>query len=111
MVYKKGDIVTITSQKNNNIERQLAVVIQADWFNIGKPPSYMVCLISPTVYSELDFRPIIKPDSKNCLAIISQVVIDKIHTVKSSQISKKTGEISKQYMKDIHGCLKAILGL
>jgi len=110
MVYKKGDIVTIISQKDNG-ELQPAVIIQADWFNLGKPPSYILCLISSKVYPELDFRPIIKPDNKNCLPVISQVTIDKIHTIKSSQISKKTGELGKQHMKEIHGCLKAILGL
>ncbi|HLX54071.1 MAG TPA: type II toxin-antitoxin system PemK/MazF family toxin [Aquella sp.] len=110
MVYKKGDIVAIL-QSNENGESKPAVIIQADWFNLGKPPSYIVCMISSKVYPELDFRPVIKPDNKNCLSVLSQITIDKILTIKSSQISKKNGEISKQHMKEIHGCLKAILGL
>lgn len=112
MVFKKGDIVSISKTNiKNNGESVLAIIVQADWFNIGNPPSYIVSLISTRVYPELDFRPVIKPDAKNCLPMLSQIVVDKIQTIKSSRILKKIGQIDKQSLKNIHGCLKAILGL
>lgn len=62
MVFKKGDIVSVSKSTSKNDSRSvLAVILQADWFNIGNPPSYIVSLISSNVYPELDFRPVIKP--------------------------------------------------
>ena len=111
MVFKKGDIVSVSKSNKGESGIMLAVIIQADWFNIGNPPSYVISLISSRVYPELDFRPIIKPDAKNGLSMLSQVVVDKIRTIRSGQILNKTGQIDKQNLKDINGCLKAILGL
>lgn len=108
-VYKKGDIVAINP--DNDSQTKSAIVVQADWFNMGQPPSYIVSLISTDVFPELDFRPVIKPDNKNGLSTISQAAIDKTQIIKSSQIIQKTGEVNKQLMKDINGCLRAILGL
>ena len=112
MVFKKGDIVSVSKSAGSSEKgAHLGIILQADWFNIGMPPSYIVSLISSKVYPELDFRPILKPDNKNCLSALSQVVIDKVQTIKSSQIVSKVGQVDKQQMREIHGCLKAILGL
>jgi mRNA-degrading endonuclease toxin of MazEF toxin-antitoxin module len=110
MLYKKGDVVSISPGFGDS-ELELAVIIQADWFNVGKPPTYMVCCFSSKVYPELDFRPIIKPDGKNNLSVTSQIMIDRVQTIKSDQISKRIGEIGKSNIKEINGCLKAILEL
>jgi mRNA-degrading endonuclease toxin of MazEF toxin-antitoxin module len=110
MLYKKGDVISI-SPGSGASESGLAVIVQADWFNIGKPPTYIVCFVASKVYPELDFRPIIKPDERNNLSVTSQIMIDRAQTIKYDQISKHLGEIGKSQMKEINGCLKAILEL
>lgn len=111
MLYRKGDVIYIASPGNDNKVESLGVIIQADWFNTCNPPSYIIGLLSSDVYPELDFRPIIKPDEKNNISSISQVVIDKLQTIKQVHILKRIGKLESKQMKEIQGCLKAMLGI
>ncbi len=110
VTYLRGDII-IASPKSNEGKPRPAIIVQADWFNLGSPPTYLICLLSSDIYPELDFRPIIKPNSTNGLSILSQVMIDKVQVVKLTQIGKKIGEVDKNTLKLINGNLKAILGI
>lgn len=110
VTYSRGDIV-IASPKSNEGKPRPAIIIQANWFNLGNPPSYIICLLSSDIYPELDFRPIIEPNNINKLTSSSQAMIDKIQVVKLAQISKKIGIIDKKNLQLINGNLKAILGL
>jgi mRNA-degrading endonuclease toxin of MazEF toxin-antitoxin module len=109
-MYQRGDVV-IASPRSNEGKPRLAIIIQADWFNLGDPPSYIVCLLSSDVYKELDFRPIIEPDNNNGLSITSQVMTDKVQVVKSGQIGKKIGSLNKKQLAVIDGYLRALMGL
>lgn len=109
-MYLRGDVI-IVSPRSNEGKPRAAVIIQADWFNLGKPPTYIICLLSSSIYPELDFRPIIKPDNKNGLSVISQFMTDKVQVVKLSQIGKKIGIIDKKTLRTVDGYLKSLMGL
>src|SRR3990167_8866725 len=93
MIYLRGDIVTVSAKGNEGKPRP-CVVVQANWLNEKSPPSYIVCLLTSKVFEEIDFRPIINPDSINGLEQISQVMTDKIQAVRAIQIGKKIGRFS-----------------
>lgn len=108
-MYKKGDIVAIASTDGTGLDK--GIVIQADWFNIGGPPSYIISLLSDEVYHELDFRPVITPDKNNNLPTTLQTMVDKLQVVKCGQVLKKVGVVTDAQIAEINGCIKAILGL
>jgi mRNA interferase MazF len=108
--YFRGDVV-VASPKSNEGNTRPAVIVQADWFNIGSPPSYLICLLSSSVYPELDFRPIVEPSIDNGLSVTSQVMIDKLQVVKLAQIGKKIGVLDAKTLRMISGQLKSILSL
>jgi len=110
MIYLRGDIVSVSAKGNEGKPRP-CVIVQANWLNEKGPPSYIVCLLTSDVYSELDFRPIITPDSDNCLEKTSQVMTDKIQAVKANQIGKKIGIIHKRYMAEIDIYLRSLISL
>lgn len=111
MHYNKGDIVLFAANNSKSEDNNKAVIIQADWFNVGKPPSYLICLLSPIIYHELDFRPIIKANEDNNLSNNHQAMVDKIYTLNVSQITKPIGKIGNSEIVHINGCIKAILNL
>ena len=109
-MYSRGDII-IASPKSNEGKPRPAIIVQADWFNAGGPPTYIICLLSSDSYPELDFRPIIEPNKANGLSAISQVMVDKVQVVRLGQIGKKIGRVDKKILSQVDGNLKALLGL
>lgn len=110
MLYLRGDIITVSAKSNEGKPRP-CVVVQANWLNEKKPPSYIVCLLTTDIYEELDFRPIVKPDKSNALQQISQVMTDKIQAVREAQIGKKIGAIDKHGLSDIDNALRSLINL
>jgi mRNA interferase MazF len=109
-MYLRGDIVTV-SAKGNERKPRPCIIVQANWLNEKFPPSYLVCLITSEIYEELDFRPIIMPDSRNKLEKISQVMTDKVQAVKATQIGSKVGIVERNIMAEIDRNLALLMNL
>lgn len=109
-MYHRSDVV-IVSAKGDGGKPRPAVVVQANWFNFGNPPSYIICLLSSEIHQELDFRPIISPSITNGLKIESQVMTDKVQAVRSINISKKIGILDSKSMQHIDNNLRSLLNL
>jgi mRNA interferase MazF len=109
-MYLRGDVITVSAKSNEGKPRP-AIIIQANWLNEKSPPSYIVCLLTSDIYPELDFRPIIEPDSINGLSKRSQVMTDKVQVVRENQIGNKVGILAKKVIQDVDDNLRLLMHL
>jgi mRNA interferase MazF len=101
---KQFDIVTCTTSGDYGKPRP-AVVVQHSLFN-DDHSSIVVCPITSHVEREIIFRPTLLPDSENGLEKISQIMTDKITTIKKEKIGKILGKISHSKKEEVIFALK-----
>lgn len=104
----RGDLVTIAVQGNYGKPR-LALVIQADTF--AGLNSMTVLPITSTLVDAPLLRVTIVPSDENGLQQASQVMIDKILTVKSEKVGPTIGRVSSDFLVEIERCLAVFLGV
>lgn len=93
---KHGDIVSIALQGDFGKPRP-ALVIQADLFN-ETHPTITVLPITTEIISAPLFRITIEPTPNNGLHNISQIMVDKIVTVKKEKIGSVFGCLDDEIM-------------
>ncbi|BFD46739.1 MAG: type II toxin-antitoxin system PemK/MazF family toxin [Rickettsia endosymbiont of Sergentomyia squamirostris] len=106
---KRGDIV-ICALNGDYGKPRPAVVIQSDLFNPSHA-SVVVCPITSHLIDSPLFRIVLVPDKLTGLASISQIMIDKIVSIKSQKITQKIGKLSPNEMFKLNTSLKLWLGL
>ena len=104
----RGDIVTIATQGDFGKPRP-ALVIQANQFNehssVTVLPITSMLIVAPLL------RISIKSSSENGLKKASQVMLDKITTVKRDKIGSAFGRIDEDALIEIERCLAVFLGI
>lgn len=98
----RGDLVTIAVQGDFGKPRP-ALVIQADAF-VGLN-SLTVLPITSTLVDAPLLRINLEPNKDNDLQQASQVMIDKILTVKGEKIGPRIGRINSEQLLEIERCL------
>lgn len=104
----RGDLVTIAVQGDFGKPRP-ALVIQADAF-VGLN-SLTVLPITSTLVDAPLLRITLEPNNGNGLQQASQVMIDKILTVKGEKIGPRIGRINSEQLLEIERCLAVFLGI
>ncbi|WP_210302717.1 type II toxin-antitoxin system PemK/MazF family toxin [Bartonella callosciuri] len=104
----RGSLVTIAMQGDFGKPRP-ALIIQANQFS--EHTSVTVLPITSTLVAAPLLRITLQPDSKNGLQKPSQVMIDKIMTVRCEKISPAFGSIHADQMIEIERCLAVFLGI
>ncbi|MBX4335702.1 type II toxin-antitoxin system PemK/MazF family toxin [Bartonella raoultii] len=104
----RGSLVTIIIQGDFGKPRP-ALIIQANQFN--EHTSVTVLPITSTLVDAPLLRITVQPDSKNGLQKPSQIMIDKIMTVKCETVSPAFGFIHTDKMVEIKRCLAVFLGI
>ncbi|VEJ45808.1 type II toxin-antitoxin system PemK/MazF family toxin [Bartonella vinsonii] len=104
----RGSLVTIAMQGDFGKPRP-ALIIQANQFS--EHTSVTVLPITSTLVSAPLLRITLYPDSKNGLQKPSQVMIDKIMTVRCEKVSSTFGSIPVDKMLEIERCLAVFLGI
>ena len=87
-----------------------ALIIQNNVFN-AIHSSIVICPITSHVEKEIIFRPTLLPDVQNGLEKISQVMIDKLTTIKREKIGKILGNISFHKQEEVMRALKLWLDI
>ena len=104
----RGDLVTIAVQGDFGKPRP-ALVIQADaFFGLN---SLTVLPITSTLVDAPLLRITLEPNKDNGLQQASQVMIDKILTVKGEKIGPRIGRINSEQLLEIDRCLAVFLGI
>lgn len=104
---KRGDIITVALQEDYGKARP-ALVIQSDLFDLH--PSVTLLPITSELRDAPLFRITIEPSHKNGLQVISQVMVDKTHTIPIEKIGKHIGHLSDKAMFAINRALALFLG-
>ena len=105
---RRGDIVAIAGAGYSGKPRP-AVVIQSDLF--PETPSLTVCLFtgSPTEASEV--RVAVAPTATNNLKKASMLMVDKVATIRRTQVGQYIGRLSAEEMGRLNRALLVFLGL
>ncbi|EJF79667.1 type II toxin-antitoxin system PemK/MazF family toxin [Bartonella doshiae] len=104
----RGSLVTIAIQGDFGKPRP-ALIIQANQFS--KHTSMTVLPITSTLVDAPLLRITIQPNAKNGLQKPSQVMIDKIMTVRCDKMSSIFGSLQAKEMLEIERCLAVFLGI
>ena len=105
---KRGDFVTIALQGDYGKPRP-ALVIQADPFQ--QHDSVTVLLLSSSLINAPLLRVRIEPSAENGLLLSSQIMIDKVMTIKTDKIGPVFGQIDADALLEVERCLAVFLGI
>jgi mRNA interferase MazF len=104
----RGDFATISIQSDFGKPRP-ALIIQSDLFN--EHATVTVLLVSSTLVDAPLFRITVQPDQENGLRKPSQVMVDKIMTVKRNKLGKVFGSANDALMLEVERSLMVFLGI
>jgi len=104
----RGDLVTIATQGDFGKPRP-ALVIQADPFNALS--SITVLPVTSTLVDAPLLRVTVEPTPENGLQKRSQVMVDKIVTVRRDKVGQVIGRIDATTLTTIERCLAVFLGI
>jgi mRNA interferase MazF len=106
---KRGDII-ICALSGDYGKPRPAVIIQSDLFN-PTHASITVCPITSHLIDAPLFRLSLIPNELTGLTSVSQIMIDKIVSIKSEKVTQKIGELSPTQILKLNNALKLWLGL
>jgi len=106
---KRGDIVTVVAPGDYGKPRP-AVIVQSNFLN-DTHASIMLCLLTSELVDAPLFRIDVAPSPVNGLQKPSQIMADKIMTVRRERIGKRIGCLEKRVMKELERALVFVLGL
>lgn len=104
----RGDFVSIAVQGDFGKPRP-ALVIQADQFNMHA--SFTVLPVTSTLVAAPLLRISVLPTTENGLQKPSQVMIDKVITIKRDKIGQTIGRIDSNTLVEVERCLAVFLGI
>lgn len=104
----RGDLVTIAVQGEFGKPRP-ALVIQANQFS--KHASTTVLPITSALVAAPLLRITVQPSAENGLQKPSQVMVDKVITVKRDKVGPTFGRLDEDIMVGIERCLAVFLGI
>jgi mRNA interferase MazF len=105
----RGDVVVAAAAGDYGKPRP-ALVVQSDLFN-ETHASVTVCPITSTLVDAPLFRVALKPARGNGLLRPSQVMVDKLQTLKRERISRQVGVLSGAQMHAVDVALRMWLRL
>jgi mRNA interferase MazF len=105
---RRGDLVTIAMQGDFGKPRP-ALVIQADQY--GELGTVTVLPVTSTLIAAPLIRITIQPGAENGLQKPSQVMVDKVMTVKRDKAGPTFGRVDADAMVEIERCLAVFLGV
>ena len=104
----RGDFVTIAMQGDYGKPRP-ALVIQANQFS--EHASVTVLPVTSALVPAPLLRVTVQPSAENGLRKPSQMMIDKILTVKRGKVGATFGYIHRDAMVEVERCLAVFLGI
>ncbi|HEU4581738.1 MAG TPA: type II toxin-antitoxin system PemK/MazF family toxin [Polyangiaceae bacterium] len=105
---KRGDFVVVALQGDYGKPRP-ALVVQSDLF--GDHPSLTIAPVTSTIVDAPLFRVTIEPSPTNGLRAVSQVMLDKLTTVRRDRIAQTLGSLPDDAMLRVNRALVLWLGI
>jgi mRNA interferase MazF len=106
---RRGELVTVALPGDYGRPRP-AVVVQADLFN-ETHASVTVAPVTSTLVNAPLFRLAVEPSSQNGLRALSQVMIDKLTTVRRERLGATIGALDPDTLTRVNRALALWLGI
>lgn len=105
---RRGELVTVALQGDHGKPRP-ALVIQSDRF--PDTATTTVLLVTSTMVNAPLIRLTVEPSPENGLRAISQIMIDKVMTVRTDKIGRAFGQLDDTTMLEVNRALALFLGV
>lgn len=105
---KRGDLLTVALSGDFGKPRP-ALVIQSDAF--ADADTVTVALVTSTLIDAPLLRPLIEPTPGNGLRVPSQIMIDKVMTVRRERLGEPFGQLDADAMLTVNRLLALFLGI
>jgi mRNA interferase MazF len=105
---RRGNLVSIAMQGDFGKPRP-ALVIQSDQFD--EHMTVTVLLVSSTLVDAPLFRISVQPNEDNGLQKQSQIMVDKVMTIKRDKLGEVFGSIDGNTLLEVERCLALFLGI
>lgn len=109
MKLKRGDIV-LCSMSNDFGKVRPAVIVQNDSF-VDVRDSVSLCPLTSQLIPDAVFRPTVLSNNKSGLDTTSQIMVDKLCSIKKSRVKEKLGSLDNNKIPELNEALKLWLGL
>ncbi len=106
---KRGDVVVVALSGDYGKSRP-ALVVQSDLFN-GTHASVTLAPVTSTIVDAPLFRLTLDPSSGTGLRAVSQIMVDKVTTVKRDKVGKAIGRIGDETMVRVNRAIALWFGL
>lgn len=106
---KRGDLVVVAMQGDYGKPRP-ALVVQADLFNDTHASITVVPITSTIVDSPL-FRVTVEPSRGNGLRLVSQLMVDKVTTVRRQRLGEPIGRLEEDVLLRVSRALALWFGI
>jgi mRNA interferase MazF len=106
---KRGDVVLVVLQGDVGKPRP-GVIVQAD--ELGDATnSVLICPMSSDVTELHRLRPVIEPTASNGLRLRSQIMTDKINSLRRERVRRVLGTLDEEVIANLNTALLVVLGL
>lgn len=109
MLLQRNDVVTVAAPGDFGKPRP-AVIIQSDVFPEFHS-SVILCPLTSTLANAPEFRVTVVPSEMNGLRLESQIMVDKIVTVRRDRLGEKIGRLSAQEIRLMNMAIAFVTGL
>lgn len=104
---RRGDIVAVAAPGDFGKPRP-AVIIQSD--NFSQSDTVIVALLTSTLTDAPLLRVLVAPTADNGLQLPSQIMADKVVTLRRSRIGQHIGHLDDETMVALNRTLALVLG-
>lgn len=104
---KRGDLITLALPGSYGKPRP-ALIVQSDLFDAH--PSVTVLPITSELRDAPLFRVRVEPSVENGLRKVSEIMVDKAHTVARGKVSRAIGRLEDDALLTVHRALAVFLG-
>jgi mRNA interferase MazF len=105
---KRGDFIIVALQGDYDKPRP-ALVVQSDLF--AEHPSLTIAPVTSTIVDAPLFRVTIEPTVTNGLRVVSQIMVDKLTTVRRERVAQTLGSLPDDAMLRVNRALVLWLGI
>ena len=104
----RGDLVAVALQGDFGKPRS-ALILQSDWFE--EHPTVTLLPVTSTLLDAPLLRVTLEPSTRNGLQKTSQVMVDKVMTVRREKMGPLLGRVEPERMLEIERWLAIFLGV
>jgi mRNA interferase MazF len=106
---RRGDIVVVAAAGDYGKPRP-AVIIQT----AALPDSHasvIVCQMTSELAQAPGFRVTVEPDARNGLRAVSQIMVDKLVTIRRERVGRQIGQLGQTELGRLNAALAFVVGL